>query len=201
MPATYNKSLVSATMRRALRNSPGTQKFMRNAALAKLVSYKEDLIDDYVKSNVTQEILGGTDSENLSNSLGVGNLFSFIGFDSSDVNPAQRVPAYLRQNITLAIEGKYIDSERGTIINFPVIAPTEEDFDNDFPMPWEPGSWLFKISDGISGLGEYIYHRYFPNPPSRSTAGLQMPYEVREEEYKPKKYFRDMYQRFLKKMR
>ena len=29
-------------------------------------------------------------------------------------------------------------------------------------MPWEPGSWLFKIEKGMSGLGHYIYQKYIP---------------------------------------
>ena len=46
---------------------------------------KQDFLDEFENHPVTAEILGGESSSNLSGTLGgYGNLFSFIGFDSSD---------------------------------------------------------------------------------------------------------------------
>lgn len=190
--------MVAIELKRIMRNSPGTQKFVRNAALAKLQAHKDDLMVKFEEDNITQEILGGVNARNISKTLGGdGNLYTFIGFEASEPNPAQRVPAFLNKNITLSQTGKYSEEKSGIRIEFDVLIPTDGELEKEFPMPWEPGTWLYKITDGITGLGEYIYYKFL-GPKSRSTAGLEMEYEVREDEFSPKQYFRKMMQDFLK---
>ena len=203
MAFNYDKVFVKTEIERIIRkNSPGTQKFFRNAASARLIGYKNNLLEEYEDSSITKEIRGGPTAENESGTLDEnGNLFSFIGFDSDAGNPAEEFADYLDGRITLENTGKYYSDGQGTRIEFNVLAPTKEEIESAFPMPWEPGSWVFKVSEGISGLGEYIFHKFLPKPPSRSTTGLQMKYEVREGEFRPQPYFSKMFKKFLDKIR
>ena len=117
---------------------------------------KSDLLNEFNNHPVTQEINAGADGSNISGTLGgYGNLYSFIGFPGG--NPVSVVSQYLISSIhlyktpTVTITGnRAYFSFRGTI-------PSKKDLEMIAPMPWEPGSWLFKIESGISGLGSYIY--------------------------------------------
>ena len=200
----FNNEIISLEIKRAIKNSPGIQKFFANAANAKLLSFKKGLIEEFYKNNVSQEILEGANAENISNTLGgEGNLFSFIGFYASEPNPIEQVIDFLQENISLSKEANFKSQGKTTTIEYAVIVPTEEDFEEKFPFPdnYEPGSWLFGISDGISGLGEYIYNSRINSDKSRSGPGLQMQHQVREEEFKPDPYFRKMWKKFLRNLK
>jgi hypothetical protein len=126
---------------------------------------KKQLIQDFLAHPVTQEIMAGPNSENLSNTLGgKGNLFSFIGFDSSDdpINPILD----MLQNITLSF-----DSEIPSGVKFSINFPSAQDIFNVTPMPWASGrSWSKGIESGISGLGFYLYKK---SQESRSGEAIQ----------------------------
>jgi hypothetical protein len=64
------------------------------------------------------------------------------------------------------------------------------------PMPWEPGSWLFKIESGISGLGSYIYGKMYAG--SRSGSGIQSRNPVRAALFSPMSYLSLMLENFKK---
>ena len=113
---------------------------------------KKEMIKEFLTLPVTQELLRGPSSANLSGTLdGVSNLFAFIGFDRGD-NPIEPILTVLETtNLELKKPlkgGKAIGAE------FSVSFPTAQEIFSITPMPWALGrSWAEGIERGISGLG------------------------------------------------
>lgn len=159
---------------------------------------KRQLLEDFVSHPVTKEIEAGPDTKNTSNTiLGAGNLYSFIGFESGS-DPVGRVYDLLNR-------GTYLSGRRAKVVRktknriylgFKVVHPTEVELAAVSKMPWEPGSWLFKIERGMSGLGYYIYEKYIKA--SRSGTGIQADGKVRTGMFKRTKYMSAILNTFKK---
>lgn len=130
------------------------------------IKAKEKLIQNFEQHPVTREIEAGVNASNVSNTLGGrGNLFSFIGFESSD-NPTQPIYYQLR-DITLT---SIMIKRDGTSLSY-VLYPSAEDIFKVTPLPWADGrSWAEGIEKGISNLGQFLSK---PTEESRSGGGIQ----------------------------
>ena len=137
-------------------------------SLKRLNQAKGKLLEDFKSHPVTKEIEAGPKAANLSGTLiGGGNLFSFIGFDDSD-RPAALVYQFLRASITLQKGKPSITKTKNTIyMGYKVNIPNESQLASVSSMPWETGSWLYRIERGISGLGHYIYENYINSSRSK----------------------------------
>lgn len=126
---------------------------------------KQQLIRDFLSHPVTQEIMDGPNANNSSGTLnGKGNLFSFIGFDSSD-DPIGPIVEIL-ESMTITF-----DSPIKSGVQFSINFPTPQEIFNVTPMPWAAGrSWAKGIESGISGLGFYLYKK---SQASRSGEAIQ----------------------------
>ena len=127
---------------------------------------------EFLSHSVTQEIMGGPSSSNISGTLdGVTNLFAFIGFDRGDSPVAPILSLLEATNIQYDSEIK-----RGAIGNrFKVTLPTAEDIFQVTPLPWAMGrSWAQGIERGISGLG-YLLRKN----KGRSGAAIQSRVKIR----------------------
>ena len=156
--------------------------------LSSFNKHKQRLITNFKGHPVTQEILSGPDAINESGTIiGPGNLFSFIGFYNSD-RPISPVLKLLMAGITLSkLNPKVTKRKNGVSIGFEVKVPTERDFVSVSPMPWETGSWLYRIERGMSGLGYYIYEKSIRA--SRSGTGIQADGKIRTGMFKRVSYF------------
>ncbi len=149
---------------------------------------KKQMLDDFIDHPVSKEISAGPDASNISGTLiGGGNLFSFIGFHVGD-SPVRNVYNLLKT-------GTYLSGKRPRVVRktkdrvylgFQVVAPTANQLASQTTMPWEPGSWLFKIEQGISGLGYYIYQKGIKA--SRSGTGIQADGKVKQAVFKRVSY-------------
>ena len=136
-----------------------------NKKVVKDVSFKKaikDTIDkefktiytDFLKAfdshPVTKEIQGGASATNISKTLGgIGNLFTYIGFDSGSqpINPLRKLLEFYQ--IHYHPRPKYMSIQ--------IEVPTKEEVFAATPMPWATGrSWARGIERGISGLGQYL---------------------------------------------
>lgn len=141
------------------------QRDFEKIATERFNKLKLQMIAEFMAHPVTQEIMAGPQSANISGTLGgKGNLFAFIGFEEGD-NPTQPILEIL-ESVKIVFNGN-IDSGSRFLINFP---DTKEVF-SVTPMPWAEGrSWAKGIESGISGLGYFIYKA---NAASRSGEGSQ----------------------------
>lgn len=128
---------------------------------AKTVKVQKESIKDFQFHPVTKEIDSGPDSSNTSGLTGgYGNLFSFIGFDSSD-----KPTAPIKQILNKKIENKIgrIDNSGKFKVTF--LIPSKTEIYAATPLPWAAGSsWTEGIEKGIGNLGSFIYS-------SRNTSG------------------------------
>ena len=159
---------------------------------------KTNFIQDFESHPVTQEIEDGPTASNNSGTLnGIGNLFSYIGFQRG-TNPIQPVKDFIRNSFKL---DKLRPKTTGNKINvnYKISYPTEKDLDGITRMPWEGGnSWLTGIERGISGFGNYIAKRF---EKGRSGEALQSDNKVRTGTFKPVKYMSQIVSNFVKSVK
>lgn len=159
---------------------------------------KKEMLDDFNSHPVTKEIQAGPESRNISNTItGPGNLYSFIGFDRGG-DPTRDVYNMLLIGTTISKRNPRITkSGKRVYMGFKINVPTHAQLSKITRMPWEPGSWLFKIERGLSGLGYYIYEKYIKS--SRSGTGIQVDGKVRSGAYKPTSYMSAILNTFNRK--
>ena len=160
---------------------------------------KRKLLQDFISHPVTKEIKAGPDASNVSNTIvGPGNLYSFIGFENGS-DPIGIVYDYLNTSTYLSANRKarVVKKTKDRVyLGFKVNAPNMEQLAAISRMPWEPGSWLFKIEKGMSGLGHYIYQKYIKG--SRSGSGIQASGRVRTGLFKRTQYMSAILNTFKK---
>jgi hypothetical protein len=148
---------------------------------------KEQMIREFLSLPVTQEIMAGPESSNISGTLGGdGNLFSFIGFEQSD-KPIDPILDLLESSSVRVGEG----NDHLVIITIPSAASIFR----VTPMPWASGrSWAKGIESGISGLGFYINK----SGVGRSTAGIQTAKKIKGGSFKRTQYISTFIQKYIK---
>lgn len=158
-------------------------------------SAKTKLLNDFDGSKVTQEINGGAESGNLTNTLqGTGgNLWGFIGFTD---NPIPDIRTDLEN---IQVHKSEVTRKR---ITFRVILPSLKDLYAKHPYPdgWSPGSWLKGIENGISGLQFFLAEAR----KGRSTAGIQVAHNevpIRGGSFKPVDYLSTFLENFKARVR
>jgi len=159
---------------------------------------KNDFIQDFNNHPVTEEIEQGPNASNDSGTLnGVGNLFSYIGFEQGS-NPIQVVKSFIENSFKLnRLKSKSTGDK--IRINYKISYPTDKDLDGITRMPWEKGnSWLIGIEKGISGFSNYMYKRF---DKGRSKMGLESENKVRGGTFKPVKYMSQIVSDFLKSVK
>ena len=144
---------------------------------------KNLMLAEFESHVVTKEIEGGPSASNLSGTLGgVGNLFSFIGFDSSDrpIAPVRRVlMASTRLQSVTKLTGDQLAFE------ITITVPSKEDLRMASPLPWAAArSWVIGIEQGLSGLGSFLVK---PGG-GRSGAAIQVTGVMRSGGFKNTKY-------------
>lgn len=138
---------------------------------------QDALLRDFDQHPVTLELRkGGESGVPLTNATdGYGNLFAFIGFDrgSDPTKPLREILESLRVHTGV---------RDGRFWKFAYDLPSQKAIEVNSQMPWENGnSWVSEIEGGtLSNLSHFLYKK-FNNPPSRSTQGIQLPYEVNED--------------------
>ena len=166
-------------------------------ARAELDKAKNQLLNDFDQHVVTQEVQGGASSSNNSNTLGgYGNLFTFIGFDSS-ADPISPLRSLLARSIEIRSLRKKTN-ELSFVLKFSV--PTKEQIAAVTPSPWSTESWVNAVERGMSGLGKYLYsndsNRF---KTSRSRGGIEAQFDVRSaQSSRPIDYMTGILKRMLK---
>lgn len=148
------------------------------------------LLENFLKHKITQEIKAGPEAQNTSFTLGgYGNLFSFIGFEQGD-DPISKVVNVLKNSITL----DELQIGGDVALEIRITMPTKEDFDSisELDLPWASGrSWISAIEEGLSGLGQYLFDEDGFNV-SRSDTGIQLKRTIRRGEFRPQKYISEI---------
>ena len=140
------------------------------------------MLAEFENHAVTRELEGGPGAQNISKTLGgVGNLFSYIGFDVGDepITPIRRI---LEDSVKL-IKVK----QAGKTLKFEIVIeiPDKKDIDGVSPIPWAAArSWVAGIEHGLSGLGQYLAK----SGAGRSGGGVQIKGTLRSGGFRNQPY-------------
>lgn len=151
---------------------------------------KKEMIAEFMNHPVTEEIMNGKTSSNISNTLGgiEGNLFSFIGFEEQDSPIIPIIDVLEKTSINFITSNNLI-----TIAN--IALPSAESIFRITPMPWASGrSWAKGIESGISGLGFYI-QKYGQG---RSDGGVQLSKQVKSGRFRNTPYISSLLNKYTK---
>jgi hypothetical protein len=132
---------------------------------------------------ITKEINAGPSASNSSGTLGgVGNLFSYIGFNQGQ-RPTREVRKILESSTKLIGLRKNSKGEMGFQILIDL--PSKEEISKASPLPWAAArSWVIGIEQGLSGLGQYLV-----KPDSgRSGNAIEIKGTLRSGKFKNTKY-------------
>ncbi len=163
----------------------------------RVLAAQEEAIQQFTLHPVTVEIHGGPYASNSSKLLGgIGNLFSFIGFEYDD-DPTEPIYNILQRDIKLHTV------RRGAAGKFTIkmVLPTKQEIFAETPMPWAAGqSWAEGIEKGIAGFGKYMYNDEIGWKSSRSDSGLEAKGDFRSGKFKNTKYISEIIRDFHKKI-
>lgn len=177
-------------------------KFMRYAVQAKFRTAKDELVKSFLDHDATKEILGGPTANNITNSInGGGNLFTYIGFNEGQ-DPITPVVNLLENSINILENPSVVQKTDSILYSYPIETPTIEQIEATTPAPFVGArSWLIGIEEGsLGGIGQYIYRLFFPNPPSRSTGGLQRKNVQTGKSFNKVPYLLNLLEKFKKRI-
>ena len=182
------------SIRRKVANSKKLESIIQAKAKEKFEHAKENFINNFEDHPVTTEIEDGPDASNKSNTLGgIGNLFSFIGFNKEE-NPISNIKTYIQGSFDLSKPTKSVSGSK-IKFNYKIKYPGIQEIAKVSPMPWENGrSWILSIERGMSGFGNYMYKKFNK---SRSGSGLQIENELRSGNFKTTSYMSEIIRKFI----
>ena len=175
-----------------LRSSREYTTYVKTTIQREFNTIKNKLILNFENHPITREIDGGADASNTSGTLGgVGNLFSYIGFESNE-RPTRPIKNLLKSEILLT---SVVIKKDGTFFTN-ILYPTPEDIFSITPLPWAEGrSWAEGIERGLSGFGQYLN---VDSSNSRSGSGIQAKNNVRPGKFQNTKYITSLIRDFEK---
>jgi hypothetical protein len=175
---------------KALASNKKFEKNAVNVITNKFDKAQEMFLTEFNSNPVTKEIEAGPTAPNVSNTLGgVGNLFSFIGFNSAD-NPIEELRDLIKNSFKLSRK------KSSNSIRFEIEYPNLNKIKNVTRMPWENGnSWAIGVERGISGFSSYMYKKFIEG---RSKEALQSKNKIRSNTFRTTRYISGMINNFVK---
>jgi hypothetical protein len=143
---------------------------IKNSIQKNIEREQKAMVREFESHGVTRELDSGPRASNISGLTGgYGNLFSFIGFESSD-KPTEPIRKALNEKIQTQITR--ISSVGSFKVKLSI--PSLEEIFKRTPIPWASGSsWAKGIESGISDLGSYLYTSSGVFGDSRSGSAIQ----------------------------
>ena len=188
-------SINRKLIRQKVLKSGAFRKRARNVAERRFSTAKSILMSEFNNHPVTKEIEGGAMARNSSGTLGgYGNLYTFIGFPDGNPVSAPRSAIEMLTSLSKRPVKSSVTTGKYITLTFSVRYPSLMDMARVTPMPWEGGSWLVNIEEGISNFNHYLYKRWVG---SRSGHGVQIDPNIRTMSYSPVSYYKEMLSRFL----
>ncbi len=168
------------------------------ATNSKFNAAKKELLDQFEESAVTQELDGGVDEANISDTLaGYGNLKSFLGFDS-EAKPTDELRSLLIDGIQIETLDPSITEEGDGQIKylFSYSLPSKDEITEVTPLPWTDKSWVGIVENGADNFTRYLFSKRRSFPQSRSGPAVQVKNNLRSIKFKPVPYLTQMFINF-----
>lgn len=205
MATVYRKNVIKAVAKSArlieLAEKKAKKEFFQPAV--------RQMLQEFDEHEITREILDGVDAENISRTLPRSradhmNLYSFIGFESSEPNPIIKLREMLDPKTALGKRyGPKMEYIRGSRTNegeyhFLIQGPDKAGIYSETGLPWAPGiSWVYRIEQGLPGVGHFLNRETSTPEPSRSGGGVQVTPKVRGGSFRNRSYLSSIFNRFI----
>lgn len=205
----FNSASINQKLIKTFSEKKQAETLAFNSLNSKFEKERRILLGNFQNHPVTLEIEAGPTANNLSNTLGgIGNLFSFIGFNAGD-NPTEpiRDMLYDETDLLRPLKHKNINVAKKQIqFTFSFKTPSLQEIYKITPYPgdgspWSPGSWVEGISKGISGLQYYFHSLRLLFGNSRSGTAIQRRKELRSAGYSPIGYVEKLLSDFIGKIK
>lgn len=153
-----------------------------------------ELVRKYMKSAITKELLAGPKATNRSGTLGKGNLYSFLGLESS--SDVEALATLLSESIKISLISK---NNRDFSVSVRIRIPEKKDYEGLGTLPWVNKNFIDAIEEGISGLGNYLYSKKGFSG-SRSGTAIQVEKSVSQQAMGPNQYLSQMIEEVSEKL-
>jgi len=181
--------------RKIVRNIKKVPERVKIEAQRKFNRAKREMITEFESHPITQELEGGPMGGNVSGTLGgVGNLFSFIGFQEGS-NPIATLREMLNNYRINIMSPKIIKRSSGVDFQFRVTGPSMAEIEAATYLSWLGKSWVRGVERGMTGLGNYL--ALMGAIGSRSGGGIQAKTSYRGGAYRPTKYMSSLLRTFF----
>jgi len=176
-------------LKRAISSNKVYQAEVRAIVKEQFEEKKAQLIENFEKHPVTQEI-SNPNSSNISNTLGgYGNLYGFLGFEEDDPTSSVEEVLYNKTKVNAV-------SMRNGEVTLKFTVPDLEDFDSAAALQWDTKNWVKGIEKGISG-----FQNFMAKEAGRSGKGFQMKGKVKPfaggvNRFQNTKYMTDLINKF-----
>ena len=188
----------SKTIRSKIVESPKFKRQLDSLVKKKIDKIKRDALQEFDSHPITVEIEAGADSKNSSGTLGgYGNLFSFIGFSSSS-NPTSALRGAINKSVAIRRLKGSGGNKKNIQVSYNISLPSKGLIGAVTPMPWEAGSWVEAIEDGMSNFSYYMYKRFGEG---RSGWGFQADHNLRSAIFQPRAYVSEILANFQRNVK
>ena len=197
--------LKKGFLEKTIRNSPEVAVTVDRIFRRRVYGLKGAALADFDRHPVTRELKQGASGSNISGTLGgIGNLFSFIGFYSSD-KPTDLVREVLKNYLNIVGTQRKVRGRLGVqSFKYALTFPSLSAFSSAAKMPWEDGnSWVKGVETGISGFSNYMYLTRGEGKlteRSRSGTGLQSNTTLNAGIFKPTKYITEILDKYRERL-
>jgi len=159
---------------------------MKKVAQKEVEWANRELVRKYMRSAITKELLAGPNAKNISGTLGRGNLYSFLGLESS--SDIEALATLLSQSVKISLVSK---NNRNFSVSVRIKIPEKQDYEGIGTLPWINKNFIDAIEEGISGLGNYLYSRKGFRG-SRSGTAIQIEKSISQSSMSPSRYLSQM---------
>lgn len=197
------------TIRKEVASYQAIDKFALSVVSDRFNAEKANMLLNFDKHVVTQEILQGPEGDNLSNTLRnaevPGNLCAFLGFENGEEENIIRDLKHLIEISTILNQIPVKSTAtNGIRYRFTAKIPTEEQLEAATPVHWgetaRGRSWLAIVENGTNSFAYYLYKKF---EAGRSQEALQAKTKtgklivVNQGDFKPTPYTSEIIKKFV----
>jgi len=189
---------IKQLLKKKLGNSRSFGNLAYGAALKKTQKLKKELMQDFDRHPVTNELQKG---ESGTSSLlgGRGNLFGFLGFNKGQ-NPIEILRSQLENSIKITNPKGTVKklTETSFIWQFDISVPSDSEVYAVTPLQWSTRSWVKGVEKGITNYANTLFK---PSKNSRSGIAIQSQRKIGFIKFKPTPYVTDMLSKLRKELK
>ena len=176
----------------------GLEKLANRQAKKKADQIKKEVLKEFDKHEVTQEIKKGPSGKSSSLLGGRGNFFGFLGFEKNS-QPVTMLREVLDASFYVTNKkGRVVRVNKNTFrIEFDIRVPNQLEIYGATPLPWTTKSWVQGVEKGITNYSKTVFQPrkgsgFLYDKHSRSGVALQTSRQINFIKFSPTPYIMEI---------